>query len=527
MLDTTLRPICFGIPKEVTPEMAKAVGPINFKKYEHALYICAQLSRIVYCDSGIAWYVIRDSFGLNNDEVNNIITKYDKQFLNKRRVAITSQPGEPGNTGRPAESYSLIPSDGANPYGIYVSTPSDCTVLFLKATALKPNINSIFLPTDVFVSFKGSSTIKNFKHDLMSQFTAGKLSSVVGPLIKNDVGNAPLSFIKPIMKAWGALIKALDELTTEGCRLIFTGHSLGAGYCSLFAFILAEAKLANTLPVMNKIKSIHIVSFGAPTILSDKARYEFNKHLDSGFLTLDRVVSQAIAARSSATQVLVGGILGPNDVIPNIPVGFAHPGFRPLSTEFRPEANGRPYQMMNIRNFYGAASKTNGRDMQTWPFSQFTEPSPRIMDTAEIAEIANVKIPKNASQEPQASQTPTASQPPQEGGSLTVFGKFKAHYAEQTKYHLPNFVSIQGSKWAAGFAHAEYLGMFFLGGFRLYGMKNPASTSLAYFFLNDTGVKITYLPTQDRAKPGQDGGKTRRKKKKVLAPKHRRTHKQT
>lgn len=494
MLDTTLRPICFGLTKEVTPEAAKAVGPVNFKKYEHALYVCAQLSRIVYCDSGIMWHVIRDSFGNNNDDVNNTITKYDKQFADKRRTPVTSQPGEPGATGRPAESYSLVSSDGTNPYGVYISSPSDCTVLVVKATALKPNPNSAFLSSDVFVSFKGSSTMKNFKHDLMSQFSAGELRSVVGAVMTNDVGNVPLAFVKPIMKVWTALMKALETLVTDECRLVLTGHSLGGAFTSLFAFILAEAKIAATIPVMNKVKSIHIVSFGAPTILSDQARNEFNKHLDSGFITLDRVVSQAVAARSGATQALVGGILGPNDVIPNIPVGFAHPGFRPLATEFRPEANGRPYQMMNVRSYYGAASKTNGRDLTTWPFPTMTEPTPQTMDTSELADV-KVQEGQNA-------------------GGITDFGKFKAEYAAQTKTHLPNFVSVQGSKWAAGFAHAEYLGMFFLGGFRLPGMKNPASTSLAYFLLNDTGVKITYLPTQDRAEPGQEGGRKSRKNRK-------------
>jgi hypothetical protein len=502
MLDTTLRPICFGLPKEVTPEAAKAVGPVAFKKYEHALYVCAQLSRIVYCDSGIMWHVIRDSFGLNNDEVNNTITKYDKQFADKRRIAVTSQPGEPGNTGRPSESYSLVASDGSNPYGIYISSPSDCTVILVKGSALKPNDNSIFQSTDVFVSFKGSSTMKNFKHDLMSQFSAGELRSLAGAVMTKDVGNVPLAFVKPIMKVWTALMKALETLITDGCRLVLTGHSLGGAFTSLFAFILAEAKVQNTIPVLSKVNSIHVVSFGAPTILSDQARNEFNKHLDSGLITFDRVVSQAVAARSSATQVLVGGIMGPNDVIPNIPVGFAHPGFRPLATEFRPEANGRPYQMMNIRSYYGAASKTNGREPTTWPFPNMTEPAPQTpIDTAELAEV---KV-----------------QTDQEGGSMADFGKYKAEYATQTKNHLPNFVSVQGSKYAAGFAHAEYLGMFFLGGFRLPGMKNPASTSLAYFLLNDAGVKITYLPTQDRAVPGQEGGRRRKTHK----GKHRKNRK--
>jgi hypothetical protein len=461
----------------------------------------------VYADSGIIWHVLGEAFGLNNDVVNSTITKYDKQFSNKKRVPVSSQPGEPGGTGRPAESYSLVPSDGTNPYGVYVSTPSDCTVLFVKGSMLKPNPNNAFLPTDVFVSFKGSSTMKNFKHDLMSQFSAGELRSIAGAVMANDVGNVPLAFVKPIMKAWNVLLKALDELTVQDCRLVLTGHSLGGAYTSLFAFILAEAKLANTLPVLSKVKSIHIVTFGAPTILADRARNEFNKHLDSGFLTLDRVVSQAVAARSAATQAVVGGIMGPNDVIPNIPVGFAHPGFRPLATEFRPEANGRPYQMQYIRSYYGAASKTNGRDASTWPFPQFTEPPPQ--EAVDTTELSTVKVEEA-----------------QEGGGLADIGKYKAIYATETKQHLPNFISVLGSKYAFGFAHAEYLGMFFLGGFRLAGMKNPASTSLAYFYLNNAGVKITYLPTQDRAEPGQEGAGRRRtqRRRKHRNKKNRKTY---
>lgn len=504
MLDTTLRPICFGLDRNVTPEIAKTVGPLKFKKYEHALYICAQLSRIVYCDSGILWYVIKESFGSNNDEANATITKYDRQFAATRKVPVTSQAGEPGNTGRPAESYSLVPSDGTNPYGIYISSPSDCTAMLIKATVMKPNPNSAFLPTDLFVSFKGSSTMKNFKHDLMSQFSAGELRSVVGAIMTKDVGNVPIAFVKPIMKVWSALMKGLETLTTENCRLFLTGHSLGGAFTSLFGFILAEAKVAGTLPILNKIKSIHIVSFGAPTIVSDQARNEFNKHLDTGLLTFDRVVSQAVAARSSATQLVVGGVLGPNDVIPNIPVGFAHPGFRPLSTEFRPEANGRPYQMMNIRSYYGAPSKTNGREPSTWPFIQFTEPAPQ--QPMDMSELKNVQIKEQ-----------------QEGGALADFRKYKAVYDTQTKAHIPNFVSVLGSKYAAGFAHAEYLGMFFLGGFRLPGMKNPASTSLAYFLLNNAGVKLTYLPTQDRATVGQEGAGSKRKSRKNRKTRKNRT----
>ena len=102
MLDTTIRPLCFDIDKSVTRAAAGAVGPEKFKRYEHILYLMAQLSRIVYCDTGIMWHVIQASLGLSNDVVNKVITAYDWHFAKQRRQAITSQPGD--GSGRPMES---------------------------------------------------------------------------------------------------------------------------------------------------------------------------------------------------------------------------------------------------------------------------------------------------------------------------------------------------------------------------------------------------------------------------------------
>jgi hypothetical protein len=79
----------------------------------------------------------------------------------------------------------------------------------------------------------------------------------------------------------------------------------------------------------------------------------------------------------------------------------------------------------------------------------------------------------------------------QDGGFMS--SKDKQIYEEATLKRIPNFVSVQGSAYAYGFAHAEYLGMFFMGGFRLYGMKNPAKDKQAVFGFYDDGVKTTYI----------------------------------
>lgn len=496
--DDTLRPICFGLSNKLTKETAAKVGAENFKKYEYLLYIGAQLSRLAYSDTGIMWNVIEKSLGMSNDVVNKVISAYDKQFAAQKKNP-SSAPGSEG--GRPMESYSLsVSNSAANKYATYISTPADLTCFVLNASKIKANPNSILQPTDVFVTFKGSSTIKNFWHDLKSQFTASDLGALLETtgikVTKNEGKNLVTgAFVKPIVKSWNILMKALSEhVIADGTRLFLCGHSLGGAYCTLFAFILAEGKASGTLPIMNKVKNIHILSYGAPTLLSDSARNTFNRHLESGFMTLDRVVSQKIAARTSAVA-LTGIGAGPNDIIPSIPVGFTHPGFRPLATNFRPEANGRPYSMDNIRKFYGVSSNTRYRDAATWPFSEDIS----LGDWKNSGKL-NELVKGIIGIEPPVNKDPAAeveAQPEDPGvvqSQAAGFREQKKLYAAATQNHVPDFVSIAGSNYAMGFAHMEYLGMFFAGGARLLGMKNPGyGNRSAYFNLTTTGVQLTYV----------------------------------
>jgi hypothetical protein len=387
------------------------------------------------------------------------------------------------------------------------------TCLFINASKVRANPNSILTGSDVIVSFKGSSTVDNFKHDLMSQFTAadiGQLVASLGIKVPGEKNFVTGSFVQPLVAGWSALVRGLTEhcaAATGGVRLFLTGHSLGGAYCTLFGFMLAEAKLSG-LPYMNNVSSIHIISFGAPTILGDNARNTFNRHLDTGLVTIDRVVSQKVAARSAATQILVGGPMGPNNVIPTIPARFSHPGFKPLATDFRPEANGRPYSIENVRAFYGVPSKTRYRDPATWPFNEAVTLGDRAqssalsqmvagltkMDAGSIPATTDVVMPaelaKNIAVSADSDDNP--STPTMVGGF--GFTQAKKIYDAATATHIPNFLSVQGSVYAYGFAHGEYLGMFFMGGFRLAGMKNPAKDSIAYFLLGEDGVKIQYMP---------------------------------
>ncbi len=371
----------------------------------------AQLARIVYCDlSVIREVVIGNSFGNeDNNKVNDEITQLDKKYADKCRTPV--DPAK--NEGRPMKSYAEPKCDAEQQAGseilTYVSSPSDVTFLIVGGEHLRTKSgNDFFKDDDLVVCFKGSSTMKNFKHDLYSQFVASELNELVKPagltLTDKQVGKVAGAFVKPLMKSWPILVKEINAKNPK--RLFITGHSMGGAHATMFAFIVAECHDS----VFPSITSEHLVTFGAPTLLSDTARNTFNKYLDNKFLTLDRVVSQ------SKTRII--------DIIPSIPAGFSHPGFQPLKMEFYPEEKtGRAYQLRNIESVF---QKQQGGKKKT-----------------------------------------------QKGGFLG-FGAEKNKYEKETKLHMPTKIMIYATAvLTQGFPHAEYWGMTYLGGLRLPGRKNP------------------------------------------------------
>jgi hypothetical protein len=338
--DTTLRSVLFGkTDVEVVPNaegqmiLKDQVESTLFDSYVLALNTMAQVSRAVYCDSGILREVILSpAFAtMDNKAVNATIDELDTKYSSLRKTASTYANSK---EGRPMESYVITEStQSGNGFARYVSSPSDLSFVAITGTKLK-FLNS----DDLVISFKGSSTIKNFKHDLYSQFTPADLGTIMPPgtaMSSTTTNNyVPSSFVKPITKSWSLLKKIVDEY--KPTRLFITGHSLGGAYATIFGLIMAECR-AVSFP---GLQSIHIVSFGSPTVLGDGTRNTFNAHLDSGKLTLDRVVSYGMFSKVS-------------DIIPSIPVGFSHPGFQPLRTELYPEKKtGRAYNIEMIRKVY-------------------------------------------------------------------------------------------------------------------------------------------------------------------------------
>jgi len=344
--DTTLRSVIFG-QQNVTMKpgpggqmiLANQVDAVTFGLYEHVLNVMAQLVRTVYCDSGIIREVlVNPAFGTpDNKAVNGLITALDAKYASLRRAS-SNYPNS--KEGRPMQSYVITPHTSQDSsIAKYISSPSDLTMLFLKGSALQANC-PFFQPTDVVLVFKGSSTLKNFKHDLYSQFTPADLSTLMPPgttMSTKVAGRKDMvtaAFIKPILKSWEQIKSALMEL--KPTRLFVTGHSLGGAYSSLFTFLMAEIRAA----AFPGIQTIHNITFGSPTLLSDGARNTFNAHLDSGKVTLDRIVS-------------VGSMSKLGDIIPLVPTAFSHPGFQPLKTEWYPEAKtGRAYTKATIKKVF-------------------------------------------------------------------------------------------------------------------------------------------------------------------------------
>lgn len=332
--DTTLRSIVFG-----KNELEVVAGPQKqmilkdtitmdqFEVYISVLSIMGQLARLVYCDSAIIEEVLKsDVFGTKSSLVNDLITATDKKWGPKRKQA--------GETPRPMLSYigPVVSKKTGAGIARYVSTPDDVTFLFLSGSHLTKK-NGFFQQGDVILSFKGSSTVENFKHDLYSQFTRAEISP--GCFV-------PGSFLKHLKSNLDIIKLGLTDF--KPTRLFITGHSMGGAYATLLSYLLLLEGVGYP---------IHLVTFGSPTIMADAARNQFNQFLDSGKVTLDRVVSSYIGKVA--------------DIIPSTPAGFSHPGFQPLRTELYPETKtGRAYHIDALKKVFTGGAFWSGPEKKKY-----------------------------------------------------------------------------------------------------------------------------------------------------------------
>ena len=333
--DTTFRSVLFGasdVEVQANPDgqmiLKNQVDKEKFDAYLLVLKVMAQLSRAIYSDSGIIRELLLSPvFGTaDTNQFENLVTQLENKYLSQR---IKSSAYPNSKEGRPMESYVLTLSPQAkNKFARYVSNASDVAFISVNGSRF-----SFLNSTDLVICFKGTSSMKNIKHDLQSLGTPSDLSTMMPAGIKVTPNNLVAgAFVKRIMKSWNIIQDIIKNANPT--RIFVTGHSLGGAYATLLGYILSECRQT----VFPTVQSIHIISFGSPTVLTDGSRNIFNSYLDSGKLTYDRVVSRVSKSY---------------DIIPRLPPMLSHPGFQPLNTELFPEKNtGRAYNLETIRKVY-------------------------------------------------------------------------------------------------------------------------------------------------------------------------------
>jgi hypothetical protein len=319
----------------------------DMKKFEYMLFIAAESCRLSYCDVGILHQSLR-AYGLSPDVLNAVITHYDNQACPtfgvgtcKKRNAVSRLTGQ----YTPPESYELSPcaggfENGGKPVLVqYISSPTDTTCLVISPTALKPNQNSIIQPTDCIVSFKGSSSIRNWDKNLRASADgdfAKEIQSVIPdapPGIKVST-----SYVSSVVEIYANILEAMEKVCPGHTRIFVFGHSKGGAECEL-----AGAMFKMSFPD----KEVHIISLGAPKVVNPQSLNSFNNFFflgNQGRFTLTRVESTAG---------------GKADLVTKLPVSMTHPGWTD-------EAD----TIDALRRKYSFPPANNQRSFSTWPFRE-------------------------------------------------------------------------------------------------------------------------------------------------------------
>jgi hypothetical protein len=287
----------------------------------------------------------------NNSKAVNT-GKIPAEYPIHKKVEIVPQ-NNPGNIAPAAGGAELNNSniEDKSIIGFFVQNKEHMNVYLYVYC---PNENSKFnTKKTLFITFKGSSSIEDFRHDLKSAAFPDKLLSELSNAQntqetvnsnsnaknkKNKPGKAGYGFIKSLKPSIQDICKKIEKLKIhEYERVIITGHSLGGALASLFGYYLKKYN-PNLID-----KPIHVVTFGACCVFDAVGRNEFNAFLNiedgNPVFTLDRVTSNL-------------------DPIIVLPVDLDHPGFTIPRDEFYSYKNTkRTKEIGELRDLLGLKEK--------------------------------------------------------------------------------------------------------------------------------------------------------------------------
>ena len=487
-------------------------GKSNIMRYEAFLCQCAYLSRLSYTPSEVFCRMVKN-LEVSPDYFNDYITTMEGLFYQNfpydRAFDSTWLQKQP-------KYQELFNMSGIVPLNNVKKTSPSVKGMFYK-NDMKMNLyfyyhhdpkSRINADETMFVVFKGSSSIDDFIHD--AKFVPSNLLKFPYLQKMPEAGECLVhrGFLELLQNDMPKLVSILTDMVKmhKPKKIVICGHSLGGALATVFSFALVKGIELGAIAGFSRIP-IHLITFGAPTLLGDRTRIVFNQLLTSNRLTFDRVNSKIMK-----TPMF--------DIIPTIPPGCSHPGYNILKDELFPyKRTGRTERIGELRNkIMGAQQgiKYNDDLYAHQDFLGLFQKAPQDPETfrknlrhlggttkKRRAEAFQDVFPDAKKIDTQAingiqkeGNTVEGTVPTQQTGGIGLGGKWSSMYKEETKRQMPNQVIYNCYKTLSGmFCHASYMGVGFLSCLRVPSLKSgPKKEPCNNYYLVQHGGRLYSTP---------------------------------
>jgi Lipase (class 3) len=480
-------------------------------EYEAFLCQCAYMSRLAYTPAEIMCRMI-PSLDVSPDIFNDCLTLLEEVFYNHFPYDMSYNSLALSNENtlykRVFEPSTILKDTNTKRVGYFLQNEKQLNAYMYVYDNPKSRILSL---KTLYITFKGSSSVKDFKHDL--SFIPSSLNNLYGleQEVKDLLSHQGfISVLKPSIK--DLMIKANEFVRDHGVqKIVITGHSLGGALATLTALCFVNAitchfkdlsryrEIADLANLIHTQQPIHLVTFGAPCLFTDRSRVFFNQFLLDGLLTLDRVDS---SGKVNANVITV------------LPPGLVHPGFQRLRTEVQPyKKTGRTDQLGELRNkVFGLPLSgrfaNNDFYLEGDFLSYFTtmKSSPTIflehlkhvggtwsesmnrlkgyilpdLYKTYYGEIITPFPPLDLTEFKQNGGTIKRKKKQKSKGGVTLSsGPYAAMYKKETLEQMPNHLVVNCyTKVCGGFCHGAYMGVGFMDCIRVPKISTVSGTML-------------------------------------------------